>query len=112
MSVGQMEIWTTLRQVAGQPVQVEPVLFSLQGFTPWSEWPKDRPANRTEIGPPLALVIGFDVAGPLNGRLAQLIEINGLLVHALHLAGGTNDKLHHATSCWALRKLHQTHSVI
>lgn len=65
------------------PVLVEPLSFGGERLTTERERSDAGSADGAEVsGPAAAVTVGFDVAGPLNVRRAQRVQVDGLSVHA------------------------------
>jgi hypothetical protein len=56
----------------------QPLLLGREGLATLSKWAENRAAARGQVGPPVALRIGFDVTGTLDGQWAEGGQVDGL----------------------------------
>jgi hypothetical protein len=72
----------------------EPLLFGSECFAAMGEGPKHGAAAGSEIRPPAALIVGFDVTRSMNGKRAQRSQVQRLAIQTPDLALGSDHKLH------------------
>src|SRR5207248_2298821 len=80
--------------LAGKPVLFEPRALGLEGFAAMTEGAESGTVDRFQVGPPVTLVIGLDVAGPNDGGCPEGGQVDGLVVEGADLTAGTDDELH------------------
>ena len=76
-----------------EPVGFEPGVFGFQGFAAKPEGTEQGAADRPEIGPPAALLVGFDMAGTDNPDRADRGQIDRFGVDGSGVAGRIDDEV-------------------